>query len=141
MSILQRVEASLADYLDTQLPNLSIYAGDSDNYLTLPYAAVYAKGSAPLNVRGDQVDQVEVFIVVATDIDNSSAHEALDHVGDVRTALKELEYTALKNDAYSIAIQGLYISSVDRANKGQSRGTIFRLQVNCSPLEEAVEAC
>jgi hypothetical protein len=136
-SILQRVEKSLAEYLDGQVAGLSFYPGDSSTYLKLPYGAVYAPGYRPLDVPTDEVDVMDVFVVVATDIDSSPSDRALNWVGDVRRALNLITYQSWKDTANSLALYGLYIRSVDRANKRQSRGTIFRLRVHCSPLESS----
>lgn len=137
MSIIQRAETSLANFLTSQVPALTFHTADSDTYLTPPYGAVVVNNSEPLDVRGDQVDKLDVFVLIVTDIDNSLARKSLDHLGDTRRALESILYSAWKDEVTGLALYGGFIRAINRENRPQSRRVVLRLQIACGLLEES----
>tara|TARA_R100001463_G_scaffold80670_1_gene135168 strand:+ start:918 stop:1349 length:432 start_codon:yes stop_codon:yes gene_type:complete len=137
-----RLEISLAYYLNSNLSAVTVYAGDGGSFLTTPYVAIYSMSAAPLTtVEESYTDEIDVRVVIATDIDNDAADLASSLDSQVREKMADLVGSSWKDTSTNVVIHGMNLQSVERANRSQTRGIIQRWKIAASYLETAAADC
>jgi len=140
--IFHRLEHGLVDFLSSQLTGVNVYTGDSGSAVITPYVAVYSTEAETLNTIGDSTtDFVDVRVIVATDIDNDAPTLVTEISSQLRSAIDLIDEGSWEDSARELVIHGMQKLSTDRANRGQSRGIIYRYRVAASYRENSAGNC
>ena len=142
MSILARLEESLATHISSRLPGLNVYAGESDGFRTLPFAAVFVDSATEIQTTlGNRINETyraKVIVAVATDIDTSDPSDIGQFTYEVKSAITSIMNNGQHLDSETgLVIHGMGIPRVEKANHSQSRGCLIRIDMGCAYAEHA----